>query len=134
MSSKTYEIDLMAEVIMNALMEYSAEATRITKTEVKLAAKECAKGIRSESQTKFGGTGKYASGWTYKKVFENEEDVRYEVFNNTQPTLTHLLEYGHEKWFMGHHLQPPVPGRSHIRPVADAIGDDLAEHIKLRLG
>ena len=134
MSSKTVQIDQLADAVVTALANYSKEATLALKDETKKAAKECAKQIKAGASSSFGGTGKYAKGWTSKKVFENADDVRYVVYNRTEPTLTHLLEYGHRKWLWGHPTGDMVMGVSHIRPVADMVGDDYVKNIKLRLG
>lgn len=136
--SKVYQIDELSAAVVEALMEYNRAAVNGTKEEVKKAAQRCAKDIRASSQAAFdthnAGGKSYSKGWTYKKTFENSDDIRYEVFNNTKPSLTHLLEYGHRKWLWGRPTDDKVKGRSHIRPVSEMVADALVTNIKLRLG
>lgn len=78
-------------------------------------AKAGAKALQSASGV-FGGTGKYAKGWTAQKETVARYAVAWTIWNKNLPGFPHLLEYGHAKRNGGR-----VPGKTHIAPVADDL-------------
>lgn len=69
-------------------------------------------------------TGRYASNWRYKVETKGAGDgiqVRGVVYNAGETyRLTHLLEDGHEQFFMGHDTGHRYPGKPHIAPAFEA--------------
>lgn len=107
----------LAKQINNQLESYS----RLVQEEVDKASddvtKEAVQEIKSASPVK---TGKYAAGWTRKKV-----PGGYIIHNRTQYQLTHLLEHGHAKASGGR-----VSGRVHIRPAEERAVRKFEERIE----
>lgn len=66
-------------------------------------------------------TGKYKSGWTFKQE-ENNDVV---IYNEKQPTLTHLIELGHKTKNKGF-----VPPNEHIRPAYNVTKEIYLEELK----
>lgn len=107
-------IDLEKE-IGKILQQYGDSVTDNIKEVTKKVAKAGVKSVKANSKSMFGGTGKYAAGWSSKV-----EDGRYSaqgiIYNKSQPGLPHLLENGHAKRGGGR-----VPGRAHIAPVESEL-------------
>lgn len=99
-------IDSLEIAIMAEVSNYSEELTGLIKNDVKAVAKQCTQELRANSPRE---TGEYASGWKYKVVFEDSDNIRARIYNAKKPTLTHLLEDGHAKVNGGR-----VDGRPHI--------------------
>lgn len=78
--------------LMTYLESECGYITKKAKSICRNQAKECAEKIASDAPK---DTGKYAKGWTTKKIYENPESVETIVYNKTKPTLTWLLEKGH---------------------------------------
>lgn len=105
--------------IKDALEEYVEEVDRATREAAKEAAEVTARELNQTSPKKKGkGGGKYARGWTVKKL-EQGILTSYIVYNKTSAGLTHLLEHGHvvrnQSGSWGR-----VRGQKHIAPAADA--------------
>lgn len=107
----------LADAIDKILTEY-AEGIQDDLTEVtNKVAQEGAKALRAESRSNFGGTGKYAKGWTVEKAKGGSRQIVVEAtIYNRHPGLPHLLENGHAKRGGGR-----VPGRTHIAPVEEEV-------------
>ena len=88
----------------------------IEKNAIKLSAD-----IRTNAGT-FKGSGKYAGGWTYKR---NGKKTAI-VYNETQPSLAHLLENGHVIANQ-HGTYGYYKGKKHIGP---AVTDSAKEFKK----
>lgn len=86
----------IAVEVANILNDYCLEADRAVVAAAKEAAEVTARELKSSSpkKVKGKGKGKYARGWTYKKV-ETGILTSYVVYNKSNPGLTHLLEHGH---------------------------------------
>lgn len=68
---------------------------------------------------------KYSKGWTSKYDASKKEVT---VYNETAPTLTHLLENGHlTKSFRNKTRIKPQP---HIRPAMESMGKEFIEDMK----
>ena len=74
--------------------------------------------LRSASRSTFGGTGKYASGWTMTE--EGDRLYARAVLHNRHPGLPHLLEHGHANR-TGGRSHPDVKGRQHIKDVEEEM-------------
>ena len=107
--------DKFADEVTKELRKYADEDVpdAIEKAQ-DVSGKAGLKTLRSESKAKFGGTGKYASGWTITK--EGDRVTKSTVIHNVHPGLPHLLENGHAlrnggRW----------KGVQHIKPVEEEI-------------
>lgn len=120
------KVDDLAAAIAEELREYSEEVTAEVKKSVKASAKTC---VATLQETSPKDTGDYAKGWTSRKAFESENDIRMQVHNKTDYQLTHLLEDGHAKVSGGR-----VDGNPHIQPAADKAAQILEKDVKIRIG
>lgn len=107
-------VDLAAE-LGKILTEYGDEIADNVKDATRQAAKAGVKTVKANAQNDFGGTGKYARGWT-SQVEENQYSAQGIIYNKAAPGLPHLLENGHAMRNGGR-----VPGRAHIKPVEEEL-------------
>lgn len=132
----TTSIDGLTDAILGALEEYSGEVTVATKK----ACEDVAEGCRDEiaklsprSKGTGGKNGHYADSWEKKISFQNADEIRYTVYNKKHYQLTHLLEYGHEKWIFGYYTGGRVDPKPHIRIAESHAKDQLVKEIKRNL-
>ena len=61
-------------------------------------------------------TGQYAEGWTVE--VDERPDLIIATVRNTGPhrQIAHLLEFGHEQFYMGRDLGYRTPGVKHVGP------------------
>lgn len=123
-------IDGLADAIAKELSTYDAEVTVATKRAVEKVAEECRKDI-SNGASVFNGS-KYAKSWKKKLSYYSAKENRYTVYS-TRYQLTHLLEYGHEKWVWGTYTGGRVTGKPHIRPAEMRAEENLINQIKRSL-
>lgn len=123
-------IDGLADAIAKELNAYEGEVVVATKRAVEKVAEECRQDI-SNNASVFNGS-KYAKSWKKKLVYSSAKENRYTVYS-TRYQLTHLLEYGHEKWTWGYYTGGTVPGRPHIRPAEAKAEVNLVNQIKRNL-
>lgn len=107
-------VDTLAADIQKILEEYEGDAKHLTKETVRKIGNKGKQALQSASGV-FGGTGKYASGWT-SKVEESRTGAKATLYNSKVPGLPHLLENGHAKRGGGR-----VSGKVHIKPVEDEL-------------
>ena len=107
-------IDLEKE-IGKILQQYGDNLTENIKEVTKKVARAGVKSVKANSQSTFGGTGKYAAGWT-SRVEDGRFSAQGTIYNKSLPGLPHLLENGHAKRGGGR-----VPGRAHIAPVESEL-------------
>lgn len=120
-------IDNLAYEIEKILDEYGDEVKQNMDEVTKRVAKSGVQVLRAESRAKFGGTGKYASGWTVT----TEKSDRWgstQTIHNKVAGLPHLLEHGHAKRNGGR-----VAGRPHIAPVEERLIQQFTEGIERNL-
>lgn len=101
----------ISKILADYADDISANADEIT---VKMGQKGAA-ALRQESAADFGGTGRYAKGWTYK-VDQHRLYTEVIIYNKT-PGLPHLLEHGHlmrngRRW---------TPKKQHIGPIEEQL-------------
>lgn len=126
-------IDNLADAIMNELETYSNEVAVASKKAVEQTAKECKEDISQHApHSKGKNGGKYAGSWRTKQAYLSSTESRITVYS-TRYQLTHLLEYGHEKWLWGNYTGQRVKAIPHIRPAEERAEQRLVERIKRAL-
>ena len=125
MSRLTPTDRLQAEVSA-ILEEYGDEVAENLDEITKEVGKKGAKALRSSSKGSFGGSGKYARGWTYE-VEESRLNTTVTLYNRT-PGLPHLLEHGHAKRGGGRGA-----GRSHIAPVEAELIESYEKEVTSKI-
>ena len=124
--AKKSPIERLQADVSAILEEYGEEVAEHLDEVTKDIGKKGAKALRSSSSGSFGGSGKYARGWTYE-VEESRLGTTVTIYNRT-PGLPHLLENGHAKRGGGR-----VPGRSHIAPVEAELIETYEKEVASRL-
>lgn len=107
--------DKFASAIQDILQDYLEEEMITVDEAVKKVAKAGAKQLRAKSKQTFGGTGKYAKGWTSTTETGRRSAQGY-IYNKDLPGLPHLLENGHANRGGGR-----TPGREHIAVIEQQI-------------
>lgn len=131
MARRVIKVDDLGEEIKKIIREYGEDLTREIDAVGKKVADKGKQVLRNESAAKFKSRKnlqRYAKGW--RVVAEPDRlYVSYEIYNKSQPTLTHLLENGHEMrgWAEG---LPRFPGRPHIDPVAEELSEDFYREVQ----
>lgn len=118
-------VDLTTQ-IRQILDDYEVEVTDGMKDAVKAVAKAGAKKVKANAKM-FGGTGKYAKGWT-SRVEEERMSAQGTIYNKDVPGLPHLLEHGHARRNGGR-----VAGTVHIAPVEEEIEQEFVKALEERL-
>ena len=124
--AKTCTIDNMDAAIMEILNDYEEFTVHTVREATQKIAQRSVKTLKSSSRGSFGGTGKYAKGWTM-----TSEGGRYDTtvtIHNSTPGLPHLLEHGHAKRGGGR-----TPGRVHIAPIENKLINDFENYLKVNL-
>jgi hypothetical protein len=121
--AKKIPIDQLQSELHKILEEYGEDVANGTREAVTKVAQKGAKAVRGNSAGSFGGSGKYAKGWTYQSEYRRLGSVAT-IYNRT-PGLPHLLENGHAKRGGGR-----VPGRTHIAPVETEIITEIERAIQ----
>ena len=116
-------LDALASNISKILQEYGEDVTERLDDVTQKLAKQGQKALRGESRSRFGGTGKYASGWT--TTLERNNLGVTAVIHNKTPGLPHLLENGHANRGGGR-----TSGRTHIAPVEEKLVNALLEAVQ----
>lgn len=125
-------VDSFSTAIMSALENYSAEVAVVAKEAVQKAAEQCRQEI-SAASPKSDLHDKYAKSWKAKQVYYSHDECRVMVYNEKHYQLTHLLEYGHEKWIYGTYTGGRVKAFPHIRPAEQRAEQNLIATIKRKL-
>ena len=107
-------VDTLAADIQKILDDYEGDIRDLNKETVRKIGQKGVQALKSASGV-FGGTGKYASGWS-SKVEETRMASKATLYNGKVPGLPHLLENGHAKRNGGR-----VSGKVHIKPVEDEL-------------
>lgn len=122
--ARATSLDKLASVIQAELQGYADGVTETLKEATKKVTKAGVKAIRAEARQKFGGTGKYAKGWT-STVETGKHGAQGTIYNKDVPGLTHLLENGHAKRGGGR-----TAGVAHIAPVEEIIAQQFTEEVE----
>ena len=119
--SKSVEMQLF-EVLTEYTEELDAKAGRAFKE----VAKETADDLRATSPVG-PHTEHYKDGWTFKATGKGL-NTKVVVYNKTKPTLTHLLENGHEVYPHGH-----ADAHPHIAPAQQKATEELINKLRAEL-
>lgn len=122
--AKKVPLERLGDEIMKILEEYKDEVEVNSSTVVRKVTQAGVKALKASSKGAFGGTGKYAGGWTSQ--FETGRmSTQGTIYNAATPGLPHLLEHGHAKRGGGR-----VAGRSHIAPVEQKLIQDFENKLR----
>ena len=121
-------IEKFRQAVDKALQDYAQDTTLTVKDLARTFAKKGAQAVKQASAEAFGGTGKYASGWT-TEYQESRTSLHGVIYNKKVPGLPHLLEHGHANRHGGR-TYPPVPGREHIAPVEESISEEFLKAVE----
>ena len=119
-------VDSLADDIQKILDEYEGDVRNLSKEAVRKIGQKGVQALQSSSGV-FGGTGKYASGWS-SKVEETRMGARATLYNSKVPGLPHLLEFGHAMRGGGR-----VSGKVHIKPVEDELINAFEQELEREL-
>ena len=122
--AKKIPIDRLSAEINKILTEYGDQVQQNVDEAAKKVTKAGVKAVKGNASSTFGGSGKYASGWT-SKFEKGRLSSQGIIYNGTVPGLPHLLEHGHANRNGGR-----TPGRPHIAPVEQQIIKDFEEAVK----
>lgn len=122
MAKKLKGVAGLASEIESILEEYQENINDGVQDAVEAVVKAGVKAVKQEAQGTFGGTGKYARGWT-SKVEKDRVGAQGVIYNKT-PGLPHLLENGHANRGGGR-----TPGRPHIKPVEEKINKEFERKV-----
>lgn len=125
--AKKCAVDKLADTINRVLSEYSDEVSTHTTEAVKDVTKAAANAVKANSRASFGGTGKYARGWT-STIETGRLSAQGVVYNKDVPGLPHLLEHGHAKRGGGH-----TNGVEHIAPVEKQVVEQFYREVESKL-
>lgn len=108
-------IEKLDDQIKKILSEYEGDVSENIGKITKDLCKKGAAAVKANALATFGGSGKYAGGWT-SEVKTTRYSTSGVIYNRTTPGLAHLLENGHAKVNGGR-----VEGRPHIAPVEEEL-------------
>lgn len=122
--AKRIPIDRLSAEINKILTEYGEQVQQDVDEAAQRVTKAGVKAVKGNAKGSFGGTGKYAAGWT-SKFEKGRLSSQGTIYNGTVPGLPHLLEHGHANRNGGR-----TSGREHIGPVEQKIIEDFEKAVK----
>ena len=125
--AKRTPIDRLSIEVEKILAEYGENVQENINEVVKEMSKKGAKAVKSQASSTFGGTGKYASGWT-SQTETGRVSAQGTIYNKNVPGLPHLLEHGHANRGGGR-----TAGRIHIAPVEEQLIQEFESKVKSKL-
>ena len=104
------------------LDEYAKDLGEKAAEDVRRTGTDCARYVRDGAPK---DTGEYAKGW--RSRFEDDADGPVATVHNSgrRASLSHLLEQGHEQFFMGNDLGYRYPGQPHIEPAYERAAAEM---------
>ena len=125
--AKRIPIDKLTDEIEGILKKYGDDTARNLTEIVKEMSKKGAQTVKAQAQSSFGGTGRYAKGWT-SQTETNRVSAQGIIYNQDLPGLPHLLEHGHANRGGGR-----TPGRIHIANVEEQLVKEFEQKVKAKL-
>lgn len=104
------------------LSEYGEQVRRAAAEDVRRAGLDCARYAREGAPR---DRGVYARG--FRSEFSEDAEGAHALVRNAskEAPLTHLLELGHEQFFMGEDLGRRYPGSPHIAPAFERAASEM---------
>lgn len=127
MASRRITPDQLSAAVDKILEKYGDDVKDNVSNIVKDITKKGAQTLKSESRGTFGGTGKYASGWT-TQMETGRVSAQGTIYNGDVPGLPHLLEHGHANRGGGR-----TAGRVHIAKVEETLIKEFETKVKSKL-
>lgn len=121
--SITIKPEQLQSAIQNMLHEIPQKVDNVIDEAAAKVSKEAVKELKATSPKRPGG-GRYAKGWTVKKV--GKQTV---IHNRTDYQLTHLLENGHDVVAHGKKVGH-FAGIKHIAPVEKEVIEKMTEEVE----
>ena len=121
--AKATPVENLNAKISSILQEYADEVSVNCGNAVKKVGQAGATALRQQSRSTFGGSGRYASGWS-SQYTEGRLSSSAVIYNN-HPGLPHLLENGHAKRGGGR-----VSGRAHISVVEEELVNQFQREVE----
>ena len=121
--SKAIDVILLNKEIMKYLMEYQEEIGEHVENLSKKIGKEAVNELRANSPK--GVRKRYCKGWTTQSSKIGRNKFVLKIYNKTDGSLTHLLEYGHATVDGGR-----TKAIVHIRPVEEKYSKKFEENLK----
>ena len=115
------------DVFEGILDDYFSQADHVAKSATQKGGRECVRQLQATSPS---DSGEYAQGWRSKPEPAAFGGYYVRVYNDAKPSLTHLLEFGHEKWVHGVDTGGRVPARPHIADAADRGAEAVMEAMR----
>ena len=125
-------IDKLSDAISAILNDYAEEiGDNVGEIAVELG-KKGVKTLKQQSRAEFPkGTGEYAKGW--KSQVDRGRMATTVTIYNDHYSLPHLLEHGHVTRNGTGREYGTVPGREHIKPVADKLVETFEREVVSKL-
>ena len=125
--AKRIQVDQLTPEVEKILKKYGDDVKENVGKIVRDMTKKGAQALQGESSGTFGGTGRYAGGWS--SVFEDGRvSQQGTIYNKSVPGLPHLLEHGHANRGGGR-----TPGRVHISKVEQQLIKDFESKVRSKL-
>lgn len=125
--AKRTPIDQLSVNIEKILAKYQEDVQGSVNDIVKEMSRKGAQAVRKQASSMFGGSGKYAAGWT-SKADTGRLSAQGVIYNADEPGLPHLLEHGHALRQGGR-----APGKPHIAPVEEQLVREFEQKVKSKL-
>ena len=125
--AKRIPIDKLTDEIEGILKKYGDDTAHNLSEIVKEMSKKGAQTVKAQARSSFGGTGRYAKGWT-SQTETNRVSAQGIIYNQDLPGLPHLLEHGHANRGGGR-----TPGRIHIANVEDQLVKEFEQKVRAKL-
>lgn len=120
------------DAISGILSEYAEDIDGNLGRIVEEMGKKGAQALKNQSRQQFpAGSGKYASGW--KAQTDRGRMNTTSTIYNEYPGLPHLLEYGHVSRNGTGRVYGSVPGREHIKTIADELVQTFEDEVVAKL-
>ena len=118
--------------LWEVLNEYQDELKEKVHDDFEEVGRETAEDLRTVSQNKFKkgpGRKRYWRGWTFK-VRGTGLETTVTIYNRTKPSLTHLLENGHQVYVGRINTGKRAAAHLHIEPAQKKATELLIRKIK----
>ena len=125
--AKRITVDQLTSEVNKILEKYGDDVQGNLNGIVRDITKKGATTLKGQPRSTFGGTGKYASGWT-TQMETGRLSAQGTIYNGSVPGLPHLLEHGHANRGGGR-----TAGRVHIAPVEQQLVIEFESKVRSKL-